>query len=134
WVHKVYETLLRTDLGHRMVTIIIALTSLGIAVPLANVVGTEMMPQADESFTSLKLTMPVGSSLDYADERVQRVEEALRGFKEIEVIDTSIGTEGGKNTGRINLRLVPRSDRPLSQKQLEQAIRKKLAALPGVQL
>ena len=30
------------------------------------------------------------------------------------------GTEGGKNSGRINLKLVPRSDRKLAQKDLEQ--------------
>src|SRR5439155_1205959 len=87
---------------------------------------------ADESFTSLRLTMPVGASLEYADERVQRVEQALREFKEIEVIDTSIGTEGGKNTARINLRLVPRSHRHLSQKDLERAIRKRRTALEDI--
>src|SRR5437870_5144856 len=133
-VHGLYDQLLRAALAHRIVTILIALASLGVALPLAKIVGTEMMPQADESFTSLRLTMPVGASLEYADERVQRVERALREFKEIEVIDTSIGTEGGKNTARINLRLVPRSHRHLSQKDLERAIRKRLAAMPGVEL
>src|SRR2546430_4150015 len=97
-VHQIYDTLLRAALAHRIVTILIALASLGIALPLAKIVGAEMMPQADESFTSLRLTMPVGSSLEYADERVQRVEQVLREFKEIEGIDTSIGTEGAKNT------------------------------------
>src|SRR6266850_278501 len=133
-VHAIYDRLLRAALAHRIVTIVIALASLGIAIPLANIVGTEMMPQADESFTSLRLTLPVGSSLDYADERVQRVEQVLREFKEIEVIDTSIGTEGGKNTARINLRLVPRSERNTSQKELEKRIRHRLAAMPGVEL
>src|SRR5438093_182829 len=109
-VHALYDQLLRAALTHRVITLAIALASLGVALPLAKIVGTEMMPQADESFTSLRLTMPVGSSLDYADERVQRVEQALREFREIEVIDTSIGTEGGKDTARINLKLVPRSD------------------------
>ncbi len=70
-----------------------------IAIPIAGVVGTEMMPESDESFTSVRLTMPVGSSLEYADERVKRVEQALREFKEIDSIDTGIGTEGAKNTG-----------------------------------
>src|SRR5881396_272685 len=133
-VHRLYDALLRAALAHRIVTLLIALGSLGVALPLAKIIGTEMMPQADESFTSLRLTMPVGSSLEYADERVQRVEQVLREFKEIEVIDTSIGTEGGKNTARINLRLVPRSDRHVSQKDLERAIRKRLAAMPGVEL
>src|SRR5258708_2218025 len=133
-VHALYDRLLRAALAHRIVTVLIALASLGIALPLAKIVGTEMMPQADESFTSLRLTMPVGSSLDYADERVQRVEQVLREFMQIEVIDTAIGTEGGKNTARINLRLVPRSDRHVSQKELERQIRKRLAAMPGVEL
>ena len=66
------------------------------------------MPESDQSFTSVRLTMPVGSSLEYADERVKRVEQALREFKEIDSIDTGVGTEGATNTGRLNLKLVPR--------------------------
>ena len=132
--HALYDRLLRAALAHRLVTLGIAAAAFAVALPLAKIVGTEMMPQADESFTSLRLTLPVGSSLDYADERVARVEQALREFKEIEVIDTSIGTEGGKNTARINLKLVPRSERKRSQKELEQAIRARLAAMPGVEM
>jgi hydrophobic/amphiphilic exporter-1 (mainly G- bacteria), HAE1 family len=133
-VHRIYDELLRAALAHRLITLGIAAAAFAGAIPLTKIVGTEMMPQADESFTSLRLTLPVGSSLEYADERVQRVEQVLRGFKEIQVIDTSIGTEGGKNTARINLKLVPRSERQLSQKELEEAIRKKLAAMPGIEL
>src|SRR5437763_651116 len=132
--HAFYDQLLRAALAHRLATLGIAAAAFAVAIPLAKVVGTEMMPQADESFTSLRLTLPVGSSLEYADERVTRVEQALREFREIEVIDTSIGTEGGKNTARINLKLVPRSARKRSQKELEQAIRARLAATPGVEL
>src|SRR5204863_8509645 len=130
----IYDELLRAALKHRLLTLGIAVAAFAVALPLGKIVGTEMMPQADESFTSLRLTLPVGSSLEYADERVMRVEQALREFKEIEVIDTSIGTEGGKNSARINLKLVPRSDRARSQKELEQAIRSRLAAMPGVEL
>jgi multidrug efflux pump subunit AcrB len=112
----------------------IALATFAASVPVAGIVGTEMMPEADESFISLRLTLPVGSSIDYADERVRRVEEGLREFKEIDTIDTTVGTDQGKNTARINLKLVPRSDRSRTQKQLEMAIRKRLAAVPGIEL
>ncbi|HVG03691.1 MAG TPA: efflux RND transporter permease subunit [Burkholderiaceae bacterium] len=118
----------------RGITLWIAALSFALAIPIAGVVGTEMMPQSDESFTSVRLTMPVGSSLEYADERVKRVEQALREFKEIDSIDTGIGTEGAKNTGRLNLKLVPRSERDRSQKKLEQAIRQRLAAIPGIEM
>src|SRR5439155_19389527 len=83
--HAIYDQLLRAALAHRLATLGIAAAAFAVAIPLAKVVGTEMMPQADESFTSLRLTLPVGSSLEYADERVTRVEQALREFKEIEV-------------------------------------------------
>ncbi len=118
----------------RGITLWIAALSFALAIPIAGVVGTEMMPESDQSFTSVRLTMPVGSSLEYADERVKRVEQALREFKEIDAIDAGIGTEGAKNTGRLNLKLVPRSERNRSQKKLEEAIRQRLAAIPGIEM
>jgi hydrophobe/amphiphile efflux-1 (HAE1) family protein len=135
-VHELYDTLLRAALAHRKTSLAIAVASFALSVPIANLVGTEMMPEADESFSSVRLTMPVGSSLEYADEQVRRVEAALREFKEIEVINTGIGVGAdlGKNTARINLKLVPRNERELSQKQLEQAIRKRVEGIPGVEL
>jgi hydrophobe/amphiphile efflux-1 (HAE1) family protein len=135
-VHELYDTLLRAALAHRKSTLAIAFASFVASIPIAGLVGTEMMPDADESFTSVRLTMPVGSSLEYADAQVQRVEAALREFKEIEVIITGIGVGAdlGKNTARISLKLVPRSERTLSQKQLEQAIRKRVEGVPGVEL
>ncbi len=146
WLHLIYGRLLGWVLSKRRfkagivsitprgITLCIAALSFALAIPVAGVVGTEMMPQSDEGFTSVRLTMPVGSSLEYADERVKRVEQALREFKEIDTIDTGVGTDGAKNTGRINLKLVPRSQRDRSQKQLEQAIRQRLASIPGIDM
>jgi len=137
WVeswHGIYDRLLRAALARRKTTLAIAAASFAASIPIAGIVGGELMPEADQSFTSVRLTMPVGSSLEYADERVRRVEEALREFREIESIDTSIGTDGARNTGRINLKLVPRAARERSQKKVEEAIRKRVAGIPGVQL
>jgi multidrug efflux pump subunit AcrB len=133
-VHGIYDRLLRLALTHRKTSLAIAAATFVAAIPIAKVVGTEMVPESDQSYTSVRLTMPVGSSLDYANERVKRVEEALREFKEIDAIDTGIGVEGTRNTGIINLKLVPRSERKRSQKELEQAIRQRVASIPGVDL
>jgi len=137
WVgawHEVYDRLLRAALARRKTTLAIAGASFVLSLPIAGIVGGELMPEADQSFTSVRLTLPVGSSLEYADERVKRVEEVLREFREIESVDTSIGTDGARNSGRINLKLVPRSQRARSQKKIEEAIRKRVAGIPGVQL
>ncbi len=137
WVdawHAIYDRLLRRALEYRKTTLAVATASLLASIPIAGIVGGELMPEADQSFTSLRLTMPVGSSLEYADERVRRVEEVLRGYPEIASIDTRIGDDGAKNNARINLKLVPRAERDRSQKKIEEAIRKQVAGIPGVQL
>ncbi len=137
WVerwHQIYDRLLRQALAYRKTTLAIAAASFLAAIPIAAIVGGELMPEADRSFTTLRLTMPVGSSLEYADERVKRVEAVLRGYPEVASIDTSLGNDGAKNNARINLKLVPRAERDRSQKKIEEAIRKQVAGIPGVQL
>jgi hydrophobe/amphiphile efflux-1 (HAE1) family protein len=133
-VHALYDRLLRWALSHRKSTLAIATASFLASIPIAGIVGTEMMPDADQSYTSVRLTMPVGSSLEYANERVKRVEEALKEFKEIDAVDTGIGTDGTRNTANLGLKLVPRSERRRSQRQLEEAIRKRVVTIPGVDL
>ncbi|MBS1135565.1 MAG: export rane family protein, partial [Burkholderiaceae bacterium] len=133
-VHAIYDRLLRWALAHRKSALAIATASFLAAIPIGGIVGTEMMPEADQSFTSVRLTMPVGSSLEYANERVKRVEEALREFKEIDAVDTGIGTDGTRNTANLGLKLLPRSARSRSQRQLEEAIRARVASIPGVDL
>jgi len=117
----------------RGVALWVATASFLISLPIAGIVGTEMQPQVDQSFTNVQLTMPVGSSLDYSNERVKRVEEALREFKEVRTIDTVIGNDG-RNTARINLQLLPRNERSRSQKQIEEAVRARVARIPGVEM
>jgi HAE1 family hydrophobic/amphiphilic exporter-1 len=137
WVeswHRIYDRLLRAALARRKTTLAIATASFLLSLPIAGLVGGELMPVADQSFTSVALTLPVGSSLEYADERVKSIEAVLREFPEIESIDTSIGADGARNNGRINLKLVPRGQRTRSQKQIEEAIRQRVAGIPGVQL
>ncbi len=82
------------SLTPRGMTLAAALLSFAVSLPIAGMVGSEMMPEADQSFTSVRLTAPVGSSLEYTNERVRRVEEALADFKEIRFLDTQVGRRG----------------------------------------
>src|SRR5690348_1026182 len=97
-------------------------------------VGTEFMPEADQSFISLRLNTPVGSSLDYSNGKMIEAEEVLRQFPEIALAMTTVGTEDGRNYTRINLKLVEARDRKRTQKDLERAIRAALKPIPGIEL
>jgi HAE1 family hydrophobic/amphiphilic exporter-1 len=133
-VHVIYGRLLKWALGHRKTVVAIALVTFFGSFAIVPLVGTEFMPQTDQSFISLRLNTPVGSSLEYTDGKVREVEEVLKKFPEIDLAMTTVGTEDGRNYARVNLRLVERAKRNRSQIQLEALIRDALRPVPGVEL
>ena len=101
---------------------------------LLPLIGKEFSPQVDESFISLRLNTPVGTSLEFTDGKVREVEEALKRFPEVVLTMTTVGTQDGRNYARVNLKLTGRGERARSQKDLERAIRDALKPLPGIEL
>ncbi len=98
-------------------------------------IGKELQPQVDESFISLRLNTPVGTSLDFTNSKVREVEAVLKQFPEILLAMTTVGNAwDGRNYARINLKLTERTERARSQKDLERAIRNALKPLPGIEL
>jgi multidrug efflux pump subunit AcrB len=133
-VHTLYDGILNWALGHRKTVLAIAFVSFIASFFVVPLVGTEFIPETDQSFISLRLNAPVGSSLEYTDGKVRTVEETLKRFREIDMAMTTVGTDEGRNYARINLRLTPRSARQLSQKDLERRIRDALKPIPGIEL
>ncbi len=133
--HRLYGDMLTWALAHRVKVLLIAAVSFAGSFAVVPLVGTEFIPETDQGFISLRLNAPIGSGLDYTDAKMRQVEEALKTFPEIDIIETNVGTDDGKNYARINLRLSERRhSHRRSQKLLEQAIRAKLAAIAGIEL
>ena len=98
-------------------------------------IGKEFSPQVDESFISLRLNTPVGTSLEFTDKKVREAEAALKQFPEIVLAMTTVGSAwDGRNYARINLKLTERDKRARSQKDLERDIRNALKPIPGIEL
>ena len=133
WVHVLYGGILEWALVHRGKVLLIAVASFAGSFLLVPLIGTEFIPQADESFLSLRLNTPVGSSLEYTDGRVRLVEAALKAYPEVALAMTTVGSEEGRNYARINLKLVERAQRTRSQKEIERAIRAALKPIPGIE-
>jgi multidrug efflux pump subunit AcrB len=134
WMHKFYGSLLEWALVNRIKVLLFALITFGASFLVVPLIGTEFIPESDEGFLSLRLNTPVGSSLEYTDGKVKQVESVLKGFPEIVLAMTTIGTEDGRNYARINLKLTERSHRKRTQKEIERAIRDALKPVPGVEL
>jgi hydrophobe/amphiphile efflux-1 (HAE1) family protein len=132
-IHRIYGSILEWALVNRKKVIAIALVSFFASFAVVPLVGTEFIPETDEGFLSLRLNTPVGSSLEYTDSKVQQVEEMLKGFPEVVLAMTTIGTQEGRNYARINLKLTDRSARKRSQKEIERAIRAAMKPIPGLE-
>ena len=134
WMHVVYGRRLEWAIDHRGLVLLSAAAIFCASFGILPFVEKEFQPQVDESFISLRLNTPVGTSLEYTDRRVYEVEAALKAFPEIALTMTTIGTEDGRNYARVNLRLVDRGQRDRSQKEIERAIRAALKPIPGIEL
>ena len=102
------------------------------AIALATTIGAEAVPQTDQGYTGLSITMPVGTSLARADEKMKQVEALIGSMPEIDSLSTQVGGDNGHNTAYVGIGLKPRHQRKLDQFQVEDEIRKRLAGLPGI--
>jgi multidrug efflux pump subunit AcrB len=121
----------RATLTPRGVVMMVGVGSFVAAIGLAPLVGSEFVPQTDQSYTQLQLRLPVGASLERTSAKVQQVESIVLGFPEVQTISTWIGGAGQRNQAWLNIVLKPRKDRSRSQKQVEDAIREAIAKIPG---
>jgi multidrug efflux pump subunit AcrB len=134
WMHKVYGRILGWSLVNRIKVILAALALFFGSFLLVPMIGTEFIPENDQGFISLRLNTPVGSSLEYTNGKVRQVEEVLKGFPEIVLVMTTIGTDDGRNYARVNLKLTPRGARQRTQKDIEKAIRDVVLPIAGIEL
>ena len=122
----------------RGVVMAVGVASFAAALGLTPLVGTEFVPQTDQSFTQLAIRMPVASSLERSDAKVRQVEDLVAAFAEVKNVSTSVGGQGtglatGRNQAVLNIGLVDRSERKRTQKEIEDAIREKIAGIPGIE-
>jgi multidrug efflux pump subunit AcrB len=106
------------------------------AIALAPLVGTEFIPESDESFIRINVRMPVGTSLTRGSEKMRQVEEVVRTMPEVRMISSNIGggdfSNGARNTGTVSIQLIRPHERKRSQKKVEDAIREALRPIPGI--
>jgi hydrophobic/amphiphilic exporter-1 (mainly G- bacteria), HAE1 family len=136
WLHHIYGLLLSRALQWRKITLSIALVTFIGSFFLVPLIGTEFVPETDQGQTSFRLTTPVGSGLAYTDAKTRQVEEILRSeFPEADAISANIGTGDGRNSSRIDVKLVDkRKQARRSQKDFEAAVRARLKSVAGIEL
>ncbi|MFB3776213.1 MAG: efflux RND transporter permease subunit [Bryobacteraceae bacterium] len=142
WVLGLYERTLRFSLRFRPVTMLISLIVIGATVFLFIRVPKGFVPSEDTNSLSVTVEAEQGTSPWEMIRYMRAVAAIAQQDPNVDRFNYSagggggggMGGGGGGNTGRIQLRLKPRSERTLSADQIMAELRPKFAAVPGVQV
>ncbi len=129
-----YQSILRWALVHKIKTLLLALVIFIVSIFMVPLLGTEFVPKADFSETSLNFYTPVGSSLEATEAKAKQVEAIAREFPEVRYTLATINTGNaqGKIYASMYVRLVDRKSRNRSVDEMSGVLRERLKQVPGI--
>jgi HAE1 family hydrophobic/amphiphilic exporter-1 len=129
-----YQKILAWSLVHKRKTVLMAIGVFVTSIFMVPLLGTEFVPKADFSETSVNFQTPVGSSLEATEAKARQVEAIVREFPEVRYTVTTLNTGNalGKNNASMYVRLVDRKDRQRSVDDMSAALRQRLQQVPGI--
>lgn len=131
---ETYQRILRWSLLHKLATLGLALAIFITSIFMVPLLGTEFVPKADFSETSLTFYTPVGSSLEATEAKAAQVESIVRELPEVRytVATINTGNAQGKMYASIYVRLVDRKARSRSVDELSGVLRERLKQVAGI--
>ena len=125
---------MRWALVHKLATVLLAVAIFVVSILMVPLLGTEFVPKADYSETSLNFHTPVGSSLEATEAKARQVEAIIRDFPEVRYTLTTINTGNaqGKIYANIYIRLTDRKNRSIDVNQMSVILRERLRKVPGI--
>ena len=123
-----YQSILAWSLVHKRKTVLLALGIFVLSVVMVRFVGTEFVPKADFSETTVNFQTPIGSSLEVTEAKARQIDAILHEFPEVRYTVTTLNTGNalGKHNASIYIRLVDRKDRQRSVDEMSAVLRERL--------
>ncbi len=129
-----YQRILKWALSHKRATVGLATGTFVLSIVMVPLLGSEFVPKADFSETSVNFYTPVGSSLEVTEAKAKQVEAIIREFPEVRYTLSTIntGSANGKIYANIYVRLVDRKERQRNVDQMSAVLRERLHQVPGI--
>jgi HAE1 family hydrophobic/amphiphilic exporter-1 len=142
WIRRVhdameatYRALLRGGLRFRWT--VLALTALLVWSSgwFMGQLGSEFFPEDDESRFMVQLRAPLGSSIDYMETKIARIETILEEVPEVSLVLSTVGAGQGSevNEATVTVLLKGKQDRERSQFDIMDEVREQARLVPGVE-
>jgi len=141
-IKKVYRPLLEKTVGHRGMTVTIALVLLALSLGLFPFLGSEFVPILDEGSILVRVAAPPSTSLAETQVVSQEIEKALLKFPEVKNVISKVGRAelGGDpepvNNSEIFLEITPYEEWKTAKNkdELIAKLEKELSQFPGLLL
>jgi HAE1 family hydrophobic/amphiphilic exporter-1 len=129
-----YQSTLRWSLRHKRATLGLAISIFVTSIFMVPLLGTEFVPKADFSETTVNFYTPVGSSLQATEVKAQQVEQIIREFPEVRYTLATIntGNANGKIYASIYIRLIDRKLRQRNVDEMAAVLRNRLQRVSGI--
>jgi hydrophobe/amphiphile efflux-1 (HAE1) family protein len=134
WMARAYRRTLVPALRWRWLSLGAGVAVFAVSFWIAPKLRAEMTPSQDIGRVLATIKTPVGSSIDFTDDRVRRCEAMLAGRPEFPITYVAIGGFGGGdvNTANVFVTMPPADQRTITMQQAMAELRKKWNAVPGV--
>jgi hydrophobe/amphiphile efflux-1 (HAE1) family protein len=132
-----YRSLLSWSLKHRITTLLIAIAFFIGSLQLVPYIPKGLFDNGDIAFSVVNIELPPGATLQDTETVAQRTKALLQQHPAVNNILEIVGGGGSDrsvNQGILYVNLVPKSDRPMSQKEFEQEMRSQFTQIPGARI
>ena len=138
---RVYRRSLKWSLRHKKIMVFSILALFIVSFVMLGQVGFEFMPKTDESEINFNVELPVGTALPTTDTYFKQIETLITtSVPELENVNVNFGGQSGfgaifggtANSGSVTISLVDKNQRKRSQFEIQDELRDKINAIPGV--
>ncbi len=121
-VNRTYERMLRWSLAHRPTVILVGLASLGVAITAYGKLEKEFLPEEDKGRLLCFVFAPEGSTSEYTDRQLRKMEQILISVPEVDIYGTIVAPgfsgPGQANSGIAFVRLKDADQRQRSVQEI----------------
>lgn len=136
-LNALYSRGLRWSLSHKLLVVLGGAAVFGLSFLCLGRIKKEFSPAQDQGIFMVRLQTPVGSSLEYTDNKVREIEDILLKTDEVKRYFASVGGFGGTNqvnTAMAFVTLKPKSERKLSQAAVMDKFRSQAKNVKGLKV
>ncbi len=128
-----YQDLLTWALRNRILTLIMAVVFFIGSLQLVQFIPKGLFTEGDTGLSTVVVNLPPGSPLEETEEIVFEVEQLLQDREEVDQVIAHVGSSN-INSATIFVKLLPKSERTITQEEFQEQMRPAFATVPGAKI